>query len=67
MTCLELSTSKRHGFNPIVVLKNKGDTERFIQKGPFNDIPNWEYHEMPDLLGEAGASRRLQKEISIKH
>ncbi|MBD3674239.1 MAG: alpha-keto acid decarboxylase family protein [Planctomycetaceae bacterium] len=53
MTCLELSTSLRHGFNPIViVLNNKGyTTERFIQEGPFNDIPNWKYHRMPDLLG----------------
>lgn len=53
MTCMELSTAVRHGFNPIViVLNNKGyTTERFLQDGPFNDILNWEYHRMPDLLG----------------
>jgi len=53
MTCLELSTAMKHGFNPIVlVLNNKGyGTERFLQDGPFNDIPNWEYHRLPDLLG----------------
>ncbi len=53
MTCLELSTAARHGFNPIVmVLNNKGyTTERFLQDGPFNDIPNWHYHRLPDLLG----------------
>ncbi|MBX3442583.1 MAG: alpha-keto acid decarboxylase family protein [Planctomyces sp.] len=53
MTCLELSTSVRHGFNPIVVvLNNKGyTTERFLQEGPFNDILNWNYHRLPDLLG----------------
>ncbi len=53
MTCLELSTILRHEFNPIVlVLNNKGyGTERFLHEGPFNDIPNWEYHRMPDLLG----------------
>jgi len=53
MTCLELSTAVRRGFNPIViVLNNKGyTTERFIQDGPFNDILNWEYHRLPDLLG----------------
>ncbi len=53
MTCLELSTAARHGFNPIVmVLNNKGyTTERFLQDGPFNDIPNWQYHRLPDLLG----------------
>ncbi|GIX03034.1 MAG: preprotein translocase subunit Tim44 [Planctomycetaceae bacterium] len=53
MTCLELSTAVRHKFNPIViVLNNKGyTTERCIQDGPFNDILNWEYHRLPDLLG----------------
>lgn len=53
MTCLELSTAVRHNFNPIVVvLNNKGyTTERFLQDGEFNDILNWEYHRLPDLLG----------------
>jgi indolepyruvate decarboxylase len=53
MTCLELSTAVRHGFNPIVlVLNNKGyGTERFLCEGPFNNILNWEYHRLPDLLG----------------
>lgn len=53
MTCLELSTAVKLGFNPIVlVLNNKGyTTERFLQDGPFNDIPNWNYHQLPDLLG----------------
>ncbi len=53
MTCLELATGLKLGFNPIVVvLNNKGyTTERFLQEGPFNDIPNWNYHMLPDLLG----------------
>ena len=53
MTCTELSTILHHGFNPIVlVMNNKGyTTERFLQEGPFNDIPNWNYHRLPDLLG----------------
>jgi len=53
MTCTELATVLRHGFNPIVlVMNNKGyTTERFLQDGPFNDIPNWNYHRLPDLLG----------------
>jgi indolepyruvate decarboxylase len=52
MTCMELSTTVRQKFNPIVVvLNNKGySTERFIQEGPFNDIHNWQYHKMPELL-----------------
>ena len=53
MTSMELSTAVRHGFCPIVVvLNNKGyTTERFLQEGPFNDIHNWQYHRMPELLG----------------
>ena len=53
MTGLELSTSLKLGFNPIVlVLNNRGyTTERFLQEGPFNDIPNWNYHRIADLLG----------------
>ncbi len=54
MTCLELSTAVRHNFNPIVVvLNNKGyTTERFLRDGPFNDILNWDYHRLHDLLGD---------------
>ena len=53
MTCAELSTGLKLGFNPIVVvLNNHGyTTERFLAEGPFNDIPNWNYHRLPDLLG----------------
>ncbi|HBL47996.1 MAG TPA: preprotein translocase subunit Tim44, partial [Planctomycetaceae bacterium] len=53
MTCLELSTALKLGFNPIViVLNNKGyTTERFLQEGPFNDIPDWKYHNITDLIG----------------
>ena len=71
MTCLELSTAARHGFNPIVmVLNNKGyTTERFLQDGPFNDIPNWQYHRLPDLLGrgwgfEVRTEGELEKALS---
>ncbi|WP_145361587.1 alpha-keto acid decarboxylase family protein [Alienimonas californiensis] len=54
MTCLELATGLKLGFNPIVVvLNNHGyTTERFLAEGPFNDIPNWSYHRLPDLLGD---------------
>ncbi len=54
MTCLELSTAIRHKYNPIVVvLNNKGyTTERFLRDGPFNDILNWDYHRINDLLGD---------------
>ncbi len=66
MTCLELSTAVKLGFNPIVlVLNNKGyTTERFLQEGPFNDIPNWDYHRLPDLLGGGwGFEVRIEGEL----
>ena len=68
MTCMELSTTVRMGFNPIVVvLNNKGySTERFIQEGPFNDIHNWNYHKMPELLG-AGQGYEVQTEGELEH
>ena len=67
MTCMELSTGVRRNFNPIVVvLNNKGySTERFIQEGPFNDIHNWHYHRMPELLG-AGWGFEVQTEGDLE-
>jgi indolepyruvate decarboxylase len=66
MTCLELSTTLRHGFNPIViVLNNKGyTTERFLADGPFNDIREWEYHRLPDLLG-GGWGFEVKTEVEL--
>ncbi len=53
MTGLELSTTARLGLNPIViVLNNHGyGTERQISEGPYNDITNWSFSKVPDLLG----------------
>ncbi|MDZ4859250.1 MAG: thiamine pyrophosphate-binding protein [Candidatus Hydrogenedentes bacterium] len=53
MTGQELSTIVRNNLNPIViVLNNKGySTERFIDDGPYNDILNWNYHLVTELLG----------------
>lgn len=53
MTGTELSTTVRHGFNPIIlVLNNHGyGTERHLLEGPFNDIGCWNYSGMPSLLG----------------
>lgn len=52
MTGLELSTTLRLGLNPIViVLNNHGyGTERQIQDGPFNDITDWKFSKVPELL-----------------
>ncbi|MCC7413724.1 MAG: alpha-keto acid decarboxylase family protein [Gammaproteobacteria bacterium] len=68
MTGQELSTAVKLGFNPIVlVLNNKGyTTERFLQEGPFNDIPNWNYHCLPALLG-AGRGFEVRTEGEFEH
>ncbi len=59
MTGLELSTVARLGLNPVViVLNNHGySTERQILDGPFNDILNWRFTKVPDLLGAGKASK----------
>src|SRR5262249_40868662 len=53
MTGMELSTIVRYGLNPIVVvLNNHGyTTERFLLEGSFNDIQDWAYHKIPEVLG----------------
>jgi indolepyruvate decarboxylase len=53
MTGMEVSTIARYGLNPIiVVLNNKGyTTERFLLDGRFNDIQDWAYHNIPDVVG----------------
>lgn len=53
MTGTELSTCVRHGLAPIVIiLNNQGySTERAILEGSFNDIPNWNYERVCDLIG----------------
>lgn len=53
MTGTELSTCIRHGQSPIVVvLNNHGySTERQILEGPFNDIHEWQYEKICELLG----------------
>ncbi len=53
MTGMELSTTARYGLNPVVVvLNNRGyGTERHMQDGPYNDLWNWEYHRLPEILG----------------
>jgi len=36
----------------VVVLNNHGySTERMIMDGPFNDLHNWNFSKVPDVLG----------------
>ncbi len=59
MTGTELSTCIRYGQAPIVVvLNNRGyGTEREILEGPFNDIHEWHYEKICDLLGGGVGNR----------
>lgn len=67
MTGMELSTIARRGLNPIVViLNNKGyTTERFLLEGPFNDILDWAYHRIPEVLG-TGIGREVRTEDELE-
>jgi indolepyruvate decarboxylase len=60
MTGTELSTCVRHGQAPIVlILNNHGySTEREIMEGPFNDIHEWQYEKVCDLIG-GGVGHRV--------
>ena len=55
MTGMEMSNLVRHKFATVViVLDNKGyGTERLLHPGDwkFNDIPAWQYHRLPEVLG----------------
>jgi len=59
MTGTELSTFSRLGLDPVVVLfNNRGySTERFILEGPFNDIAEWRYERIGELLGPVDGYR----------
>ena len=67
MTGMELTTSFRYGLNPIVViLNNKGyGTERPMQEGKFNDLINWNYHKIPDVIG-AGRGFEIHTEDQLE-
>lgn len=53
MTAMELSTVVRYHLDPIViVLNNHGyGTERILLEGKYNDIVNWNYTKIPEVLG----------------
>ena len=53
MTGMEISTLVRRGCGAkIFVLNNQGySTERLILDGPWNDIQNWNFERIPDVVG----------------
>lgn len=66
MSCTELSTIAARGLNPIVfVLNNKGYmTERHLLDGPFNDVVEWQYDKIVNLIG-GGTGIRVETEIGL--
>ena len=56
MTGFDLSTAIREGISPIVlVLDNHGyGAERSIHDGDFNDIAQWDYAAMGQVVGAIG-------------
>jgi len=60
MTGTELSTCLRYGQSPVViVLNNRGySTEREILDGTFNDVQEWQYEQVCDLIG-GGTGHRI--------
>jgi indolepyruvate decarboxylase len=59
MTGTELASCIRYGLAPIlIVLNNRGySTEREILEGPFNDLHEWQYEKIFDLIGDGVGSR----------
>lgn len=53
MTGMEISTLVRNGLAPkIFVLNNSGyQTERMLMEGSFNDIQNWNFEKLPEIVG----------------
>jgi len=53
MTGMELAVAAKYGLNPIViVLNNRGyGTERPMLDGAFNDVADWRYSKVPEVLG----------------
>lgn len=69
MTGTELSTAVRYGQTPIIiVLNNRGySTEREILEGPFNDLHEWQYERICEVVGGGVGSRiRTQREFEHK-
>lgn len=67
MTGLEISTAVRYHLNPIIVVLNNGGyaTERPMIDGPFNDVLNWNYACLPDLLG-SGMGFKVETEQQLE-
>lgn len=67
MTCMELSTAVRYHLDPvIIVLNNHGyGTERPLCEGAYNDILDWDYTKIPQVL-QGGVGIKVKTEEELK-
>lgn len=66
MTSMELSTAVRYHLDPIIILLNNHGygTERPLLEGSYNDILNWNYTEIPKVLG-GGIGIKIKNEEEL--
>jgi indolepyruvate decarboxylase len=59
MTGMEISTAIKFGMKPIILLLNNDGygTQRFILDGPFNEILQWNYTKLIDVMGKGFAAK----------
>jgi len=67
MTGMEISSIARLGLNPIIfIINNKGyTTQRFLKDGPYNEIQDWKYHLLPEIVG-AGCGMDVHTETELE-
>jgi indolepyruvate decarboxylase len=67
MTATELSTAVRYHLDPIILLLNNHGygMERPILEGNFNDLVNWNYAELPKVLGD-GVGLKVTNETELE-
>ncbi len=68
MTGTELSTFKKLGLNPIVIVINNGgyETERVILDGTFNNIEDWDYSKVCQLI-DCGIGLKVKTAGDFSH
>jgi indolepyruvate decarboxylase len=68
MSLSEISTMMQWKLNPIIfVLNNQGyTTERMILDGKFNDIRDWNYHQVTQLMG-GGEGVKVTNETELSN
>lgn len=67
MSCSELSTILKNKLNPIIIILNNDGyvTERNLLEGSFNDISNWNYHKVVEMIG-GGSGVRVTSEEELE-